>query len=113
MKRSRGNNSEIKQLGKRADNLIEAGDNFLDSQKGLKNFKTDEIKKNDPFLVEFYEYHNKFVTDIKRTIDEPQYAETYFKVQGDFFGNFTIVVSKVVQRANEIAVEITTLKIEQ
>ena len=93
--------NDKKQLTNKTNKLIEAGDGFLGSQRGLENFKTDQTKKDDPFMAEFYVFYDQYVKDIMRMANEPGYFETYFSTKGDFYGSFIIVLDKINQRAVE------------
>ena len=101
LKNTRATENDKKQLKKKAEKLIEAGDEFLYSQKGFNNFKTDQTKKDDPFMADFYVFYDQFVKDITRMVNEPDFVQTYFSTKGDFFGSLTISIARVNQRAIE------------
>jgi hypothetical protein len=77
---------------------LDASTAFINSQKGLDNFLTDETKKTDPALANIYSYYNQFVAAGKRLIKDSSFATEYFSQNtADFFVVFTFEILKIVE----------------
>jgi hypothetical protein len=78
---------------------LKVSTSFINSQKGLENFLTDEAKKKDPALVNIYSYYNRFVAAGERLITDRGYATEYFSQKtAEFFVVFTLEILKVIER---------------
>lgn len=100
-KDSRSSESDIEELSEIAEKYIEAAEIIIGSQKGLENFKTDQRKKDDPFLADFYAYYAGYVIGARKAARDPKFAKDFFsKTNSDTLASFVMVVSDIVARAN-------------
>lgn len=99
---SRSSSSEMEEISEKADALIDTGVLYLESQNGLENFLTDETKKNDPFLSEFYQFWQGYLDAAHRLVTDPEFVYEYFsETYAGIYAKFEMVIMKIVQRANE------------
>jgi hypothetical protein len=100
---TRSSESDMNEIIEKKNAYIKAGEKFLNSQKGLENFLTDQSKKDDPFLEEFYNLHKGFVAGANRLVDDQTYLEEYFKQENaDVFARFSVVLGDITERANAL-----------
>lgn len=91
----------IEELTKKAKNLVKAGKVFLESQKGLENFKTDQNQKDDPALELIHKYFDALAEKTLRLATNPESFKEYFcQENADLFGKFVMVVVELNVKEN-------------
>ena len=96
----RSSSEDLQRLTEKAEVFVEKVDLFINSQKGLENFKTDQSKMSDPFYADFYYIHSEFGKAAMRTATDAEFALLYHSEgAANGFTAFTMVIDRISQRA--------------
>jgi hypothetical protein len=103
LKQTRSSESDMNEINDALKKFLKDSDDFYNSQKGLENFATDQSKKDDPFLADFYQYYADYVANASKLAKDPEFVNEFFSEETEIvFAKFLMVVSKVVDRATAL-----------
>lgn len=78
------------------ESYLKVSKNFLNSQKGLENFLTDEEMKKDPNLANIYLYFDQFRDAGRQIIEDRSLVDEYFsRDTANFFAKFLMKMVKI------------------